>query len=233
MRRYSRAQAIAESILFLPLGLLTLWAIMWAAQYGLQAERVQSALRYSGLVANDTDPFEQYSMYVMYNSLGVGNSPTPLPSGTCNPPSTDALTNSNSYPGPTMAPYWLSSPAPPTTQCANGGNTAEGSYQTVAGVTLTNPSLVLSNIPQITTNVRVPMFLRPLFGGATKLPAAAALNFMKPADLGTTLNCFAGLQSSIAASVAPTPQTTSPATTPIPFPEPIPSPTYIPISSNC
>jgi hypothetical protein len=226
----SRAQAIAESVIFLPLALLTLWGMIWAAQYSLSAERVQSSLRYSGLIANQIDPFQQFSMYVLYSAAVA--SANPLPSATCNGTTTDALTDSNTYPGPATVPFFENSPAPAATGCVNT-DTQEGSYQTVGGVSLTNPALINSNVPEVTTNISVPAFMQSLFGGATRLPATAKLNFMQPAGMGTMLTCFPALQTSIGSSLAPTAQSTSPASTPAPFPEPIPSPTYIPLSNGC
>jgi hypothetical protein len=238
MIRYSRAQAIAESVVFIPLALFALFAVMWAAQYGVQSERVESAIRYSGLVSNQIDPYQQYSLYVMYNSLqpDEANPPAPLPAQTCLAPTTDALTNSNTYPGPTMAPFWLNSPAPATVECVNPNasgpptsttQSTEGSF--VAG--LTDPNVVLSNAPYLSLSVTVPSFLQPLLGAS--LSSTGEINFMKPADMGTTLRCFPGLQQSVAYGVAPTPQTTSPAATPSPIAEPMPSPSYIPLANGC
>jgi hypothetical protein len=235
MMRYGRGQAIAESVIFLPLALLTLFAVMWAAQYSVQSERVESAVRYSGLVSNQLDPYQQYSLYVMYNSLQPyeTNPPSPLPSQTCLPPTTDALTNSNSYPGPQMAPFWLASPGPPTTQCLDPSTGAAQTQSTEASFTtgLTDPNVVLSNEPTFRTRVTVPGFLQHMMG--MSLPATVQANFMKPADMGTTLRCFPGLQQSIASGVKPTPQTTSPATTPTPIAEPMPSPSFIPLATGC
>jgi hypothetical protein len=228
--RASRAQAVGESVIFLPLALLTLWAMIWASQYSLSAERVQSSLRYSGLIANQIDPYQQFSMYVMYTS--VVPSASPLPSPTCNGTTSDALTNSNTYPGPATAPFYVSSPAPAATGCVHT-DTTEASYQTVAGVVLNNPALVVSNIPTVTTNISVPAFMQPIFGGISQLPATAQLNFMRPVDMGTMVGCFSTFKASLGASVAPTPQTAQPTTTPVPIAEPIPSQTAIPLTSGC
>jgi len=229
--RANRGQAVGESVIFLPLALLTLWAMIWASQYSLSAERVQSSLRYSGLIANQIDPYQQFSMYVMYSS--VVSSASPLPSPTCNGTTSDALTNSNTYPGPQTVPFFENTPAPAATGCVHT-NTTEASYQTVAGVNLTNPALVVSNIPQVTTNVGVPGFMRPIFGGVTQLPASAQLNFMRPVDMGTMVGCFSTFKQSLGASVAPTPQSAQPTfTSPAPIAEPIPAQTAIPLSSGC
>jgi hypothetical protein len=233
LMRGSRAQAVAESVIFLPLALLTLWAMIWASQYSLSAERVQSSLRYSGLIANQVDPFEQFSMYVMYATVVPGASP--LPSPTCNGTTSDALTNSNTYPGPVTAPFYANTPAPAATGCANT-TTSEGSYQTVGGVSLTNPALIVSNVPEVTTNVSVPGFLVPFFTWSAGSPttASAQLNFMRPVDMGTMLSCFPGLKTALGKSVAPSPQASDPAVaSPTPAPEPMPSPTYIPLGGGC
>ncbi|MBV8148814.1 MAG: hypothetical protein JO092_06965 [Candidatus Eremiobacteraeota bacterium] len=231
MKRASRGQAVAESVIFLPLALLALWGMIWVAQYSLSAERVQSSLRYSGLIANQVDPYQQFSLYVMYTS--VNSSASPLPSPSCNGTTTDALTNTNTYPGPQTVPFYVNTPAPAATGCANQ-NTTHGSYQTVAGVTLNNPALVVSNVPQVTTNVSVPGFMQPIFGGISRLPASAQLNFMRPVDMGTMVGCFQGFKQSLGASVAPTPQSAQPTfASPVPMAEPIPAQTAMPLSNGC
>jgi hypothetical protein len=237
LMRASRGQAVYESAIFLPLALLTLWGMIWAAQYSLSAERVQSSLRYSGLIANQVDPFQQFSMYVLYSA--AANTASPLPSPTCNGTTTDALTNSNTYPGPATVPFFENSPAPAATGCANTNNdTTEASYQSIGGNTLTNPALIVSNIPYVTTSINVPSVLRsiPFIGPMPSWPATAKaqLNFMRPADMGTTLACFQPLQEAVGQSLAPTPQASDPGiASPTPMPNPLPTPTFIPLKSGC
>ncbi|MBV8489935.1 MAG: hypothetical protein JO199_05330, partial [Candidatus Eremiobacteraeota bacterium] len=87
--------------------------------------------------------------------------------------------------------------------------------------------------PHVTTNVSVPGFMQPIFGGATQLPASAQLNFMRPVDMGTMLNCFSQFSQSLGASVAPSPQAVQPAQTPSALAEPLPAQTAIPLTNGC
>jgi Flp pilus assembly protein TadG len=221
----SRGQAIIETALFLPLALLTLFAVIWASQYAVMSERVQSAVRYSGLVSNQLNPYTQYSFYVLYNSLGAMSSNSPIPVQTCNNPTTDALTNSGSYPGPSSAPFWLATPAAPTVSCS--------SAPAVFNVGMNQTSLGLSNTPVVQAAAIVPAYLANAmkFGAVIPngtLPADATLNFIKPADMRTLMTCHPGFQSTIASSLAPPPATMNPSTTPAALPQPLPSPTVIP-----
>jgi hypothetical protein len=234
VRRRPRGQAIAETVLFLPLALLTLFTVIWAAQYGVMSERVQSAIRYSGLVGNQINPYMEASMYAMYNGLGSYSLNAAIPSQTCNPPITDALNNNNvsagsttapgSYPGPVNGTFWQATPAPPTVACSN-----TTSQRATFSSGLYQPALALSNTPQITTSTVVPPFLQGLLGATT--PATASLNFMKPADMATILTCHPLFQQSIAASLAPTPPPASP-TIPTALTEPLPTQTAVP-ESGC
>ncbi|HTA38996.1 MAG TPA: TadE family protein [Candidatus Acidoferrales bacterium] len=228
--RGARGQALIETAIFLPLALLTLFAVIWAAQYGLASERVQSAIRYSGLVGNQINPYTENSMYVLYNSLGATSTNSPIPMQTCNPPNADALSNNNvsssaapgGYPGPVNGPFWQASPAPPTMTCANA-QTQTAAFS--AGMNQT--ALALSNRPQISTGTIVPTYLQSILG--TTSTTTASLNFMKPAGMAVILSCHPQLQTAIAASLAPTPPPSSP-TVPAALAEPIPAQPVIPVT---
>jgi hypothetical protein len=226
--RGARGQALIETAIFLPLALLTLFAVIWAAQYGVMSERVQSAIRYSGLVGNQINPYTSDSMYVLYNSLGASSTNPPLPVQTCNAPNADALSNNNvvvssaapgGYPGPVNGPFWQASPAPPTMTCANTQT------QTAAfSAGMNQPALALSNQPQISTGTVVPAYLQGILG--TTSTTTASLNFMKSAGMTVVLSCHPALQTAIGASLAPTPPAVL--VSPSPLAEPIPTQTNIP-----
>jgi hypothetical protein len=217
-----RGQAIVETAIFLPLTLLTLWAVIWVAQYGVLSERVQSAVRYSGLVSNQLNPYVEYSFYVLYNSLGAVSSNSPIPQSTCNAPTTDALTNSGSYPGPTTAPFWLATPSAPVVACASPNS------QVAAFTGLNQTALALSNTPIVQAQAVVPPYLSAAmqFGKVIQqpnMPANASLNFMKPADMSTLMTCHPDFQAAVGTSLAPT-VPPSPTVTPTAIPDVMPSP---------
>ena len=225
----ARGQALSETVVFLPIALLTLFGIIWAAQYGVMSERVESAIRYSGLISNQINPYVEYSYYVLYNSLGSTSPNTPIPSQTCVAPSPDALSNSGAYPGPSSGPFWMATAAPAAMSCS-----ATNSQAAVFSTGMNQNALALANRTTINVNMNVPAYLAHAMGfgqtfSASTLPITRTSNFIKPADMSTLLNCHSSLQSSIAGSLAPTPLTTTPAI-PTAIPEPAPSPTQIPYS---
>ncbi|HTU81061.1 MAG TPA: TadE family protein [Candidatus Acidoferrales bacterium] len=228
-RAVARGQAIVETAVFLPLALLVLFAVIWAAQYGVLSERVESAVRYSGLISNQINPFVEYSYYVLYNSLGSSSPNSPVPSQTCNAPTTDALTNSNTYPGPSMGPFWTATAAPPVTQCVY-----TNSQSVVFSTGMNQNAIALSNSTTVQAQLTVPAYLSSALGfsssiiGPGALPIARTANFMKPADLKTILSCHNTLQAALAGSLAPTPLTSAPPTTTTPMPEPLPTQSSVP-----
>jgi hypothetical protein len=221
-----RGQALLETVIFLPLTLLTLWAVIWVAQYGVMSERVQSAVRYSGLVSNQINPYVEYSLYVLYNSLGPMSSNAPIPASTCNAPTTDALTNSNTYPGPSTAPFWMATPSAPNVSCSSTTS------QVAAFTGLNSTALALSNTPIVQAQTIVPIYLSAAmqFGNVINqpnMPSNASLNFMKPADMSTLMTCHPDFQTTVGAALAPTIPPASPGTTPSPIAEPMPLPTPV------
>lgn len=197
------------------------------------SERVQSAVRYSGLISNQINPYVEYSLYVLYNSLGPASSNAPIPASTCNVPTTDALTNSNTYPGPTTAPFWMATPSAPTVSC----NTSQSAVASFSGLNQT--ALALSNTPIVQAQTIVPLYLTAAmqFGNVISqpnMPSYASLNFMKPADMSTLMTCHPDFQSNIQRSLQPTIPPASPGTTPSPIAEPMPLPTNVQeFGSNC
>jgi TadE-like protein len=227
----TRGQAIVETAIFLPLALLTLWAVIWASQYAVMNERVQSAVRYSGLVSNQLNPYTQYSFYALYNSLGVYSSNSPLPAATCNAPTTDALTNSGSYPGPASAPFWLATPSAPTVQCSP-------TAIAVFNIGMNATALGLSNTPLVQAAAIVPPYLSHAlqFGSVinqANIPTNASLNFIKPADLGTLMTCHPDFQKNVAVSLSNVAPTMDPTGIPQPLAQPVPAPTPIQDDPRC
>ena len=236
MLKLARGQALAETVIFLPLALLTLSAVIWAAQYGVMSERVQSAIRYSGLVSNQINPYQEYSFYVLYNSLGPAlSSNAPIPSQTCVAPNVSALqaagstkTTGSPFPGQTSGPFWEATSAPATTTCLTT-NSQTASF--TSGMNQT--ALALSNTPIVQTSVIVPQYLLSAmtFGqvmGQTSLPANSTLNFIKPADMSTLMTCHPGMQSVIGSSLQPPLATPNPVNTPAALTEPLSAATAIP-----
>jgi len=234
-----RGQAVAETVFFLPLALLTLFGVIWLAQYGVMSERVQSAVRYGGLVSNQIDPYEEFSYYALYNSLGAVSSNSPLPVSTCVAPNTGSMqaagsnaTTGSPFPGQTSGPFWEATAAPATTTCLTV-NSQKATFN-LAGMNQT--TIVLSNTPVVQTQMLVPAYMAQAlkYGrviSENSLPANGTLNFMKPADLATLMTCHPGLQNTIGVSLSPPVPAVVPTTIPSALLEPVPTQTVPP--NNC
>ncbi len=59
-----------ESAVVLPLALTAVYGIAWSVQYAALDERVQTAVRYSGVLGSTSQPYSDYSLYSLYNGVG-------------------------------------------------------------------------------------------------------------------------------------------------------------------
>lgn len=221
-----RGQALTETAIFMPIALLTLFAVIWAAQYGVMSERVESAIRYSGVISNELNPYVEYSFYALYNSLGSVSNNSPVPTQTCNAPTPDALYNGGAYPGPTSGPFWTATAAPVAASCSQV-NSQSASFS--SGMNQT--AIVLSNSTSIQAVSIVPGYLQAAMGfgkifSMSTLNASASGNFIKPADMKTMMTCHPGLQGTVGASLVVTPPPSS-LPSPTPLSEPVPAPTAL------
>ena len=71
-----RGQALLETVIALPLFLLSLFGIMWAVHEVTLAERTQLGVRYAGVVGAASQPYNQYSLDALYRAA-VNSSVTP------------------------------------------------------------------------------------------------------------------------------------------------------------
>ena len=220
--RASRGQAITETAIFLPLFLLVFFTILWAIQTSVVNERLQSAVRYSGVISSQQDPFTEYSLYDVYSNLGSKTRVTPDP---CQTPSTDAITDTGSYPGPASAPYWQPKNGSVQLTCNNG----TALQTSMSGGALLKPEIFLHDNAYITAQTTVPQLLSSAMGSATTLQAQA--NFMHAPDLGTILHCYPELGSAITASLQPQANAT-PGAAPTPLPTNVPS-TPLSVDPSC
>jgi hypothetical protein len=206
-----RGQATVETAVFLPAFLLVLFGVIWTVQSSVLSERAQIAVRFSGLVSDEANPYKQYSLGALYDGLpDVAGAET----YTCVAPTPDALQNdpSNGYfPGPKSPPFFQ--PSGTTSGTCTPGATH------LSGGTMSSPMLFVHTQSNITTGVTVPGYLQSLLGTTQHLTASQ--NFFDGPDVRTILNCYSDLGSAVErslereainASSAPTPLPDSPNT---------------------
>lgn len=199
MMQAQRGQAIVETTVFLPAFIFVLFAVIWGVQTAIVNERLQVAVRYSGLISSEINPYMEYSLYVVYNNLGsnVGVAPQQ-----CYTPSPDALTNSGSYPGPASGSFFTPVNVIPT--CAP----AQTSFGTGGGAA--RPELVRSDYASISAASVIPGLFRDKYGwtGSTTT-LGAQTNFIKTPDLGTVMHCYPALNAAVSASLSPSAATST------------------------
>ncbi len=73
MKKYAqhgiRGQAVFETAIAVPLFLIGLFGVIWAFRTGMISEQVQQSVRYGGLVSALSNPYEQYSLYTVYQTI--------------------------------------------------------------------------------------------------------------------------------------------------------------------
>ncbi len=187
-----RGQALIESVVFLPLFLLVLFGIIWIVQISVLSERAQIAVRYSGLISNESSPYTAYSIYAVYNNIGTLTQVEPA---TCATPSSDAFLNNNStgaFPGPQAAPFWWPDSGTSSGACTSG--TAP-----ITGGSLGAPLLLTHTTASVAATKAIPLFIQGAIGPFSTL--SAAQNFVNTPDIATTFKCYPDLQAAVSASL--------------------------------
>lgn len=202
-----RGQALVETAVFLPTFIFILFAVIWSVQTAIVNERLQVAVRYSGLISSEINPYMEYSLYVIYNNEGstIGVAPQQ-----CFTPSPDALTNSGNYPGPASGSFFT-----PTTVAA----TCTGNQVSFTS-SMIRTELVRTDAATISATSAVPtLFNQAQYGWQNSTtPLGAAQNFLKTPDLGTLMHCYPSLNSTVSASLSPPAASTSPIAIPTAIP---------------
>jgi hypothetical protein len=223
MRDAQRGQAIAETVVFLPMFLLSLFGIIWAVQAAVQYERIESAVRYAGLVSQHADPYSDYSLYSMYTQLGS----TLMPTVTCVTPLTTPLsdaapTYSSIYLTPTSNPFWQ--PYAATPRCSSSGIIG-----IEHGSALTQDVILSEQEPGMTSKINAPSYLTSALGTTTSMTAQTY--FFRPVGVNVILACYSALNTQIQHSLQYATDTSA-ATTPAALGSTVTALTPT-ISSNC
>jgi hypothetical protein len=199
-----RGQAVVETVVFLPLFLLALFGIMWAVQAGVQYERVESAVRYNGLISQGQNPYLSYSLYAMYLQLGV----TTMPLSACVEPISAPLSDAApTFTSGSSAPFWSPSALQgPNLSCSQSGT--NGIVGIAAGTGLVQDVFLSNQTTQVTSTVPVTGTLQQTLSGSfTK--AYAQGTFFKPVGVNVILACYPTLNTQITSSLQYTTDTST------------------------
>ena len=183
-----RGQALTETAFFLPVFLLLLFGMMWIIQFSVLNERAQIAVRYSGLVSNESSPYDGFSLYSVYNNVG-GYSQSATT--TCATPPPDAFSNDPSngaFPGPTSQPFWQ--PDSGTTS----GTCNSGRVQ-ITDASLTVPMLLVNTLSTATTQKTTTTNLPSAISGLRVKTLSATQNFVNTPDIASIMQCYPELSA--------------------------------------
>lgn len=213
-----RGQAIAETALFVPIFLIVLFGVIWVVQSSVVNERVQAAVRFSGLVSNEASPYTLYGLGALYDGLpGVAATET----YTCVSPSTDALLNNGYFPGPQTVNFFQPASGQTSGSCSRG-------VTYLSGGTLTQPVLFVQTTSNITSAITIPSYLTNILNNPQFLTATQ--NFFDTPDMQSLMDCYTDFGNMAAASLLDTAQGASAAPTPLPD---TPNTTPLALNTSC
>jgi hypothetical protein len=196
-RHNERGAALVESAIALPVALLTMYGVLYGTQLGTINERVQSAVRYSGMLATQSQPYHDYSLDMLYNGVGQTASKMKLP---CAPPPTDILQGGTDFAGEAISVSQFFQPKKLTPSC-------ESKNAIVSGDGLSRGFVILESAPTVTADI--PTSFAPYGGTAT-----ATMRFYRSPDLSTVGRCLpSAYANAIERALDPSKDTAPPGTT--------------------
>lgn len=212
MSRYhgQRGQALVETAIFLPVFLLVLFGMMWVVQFSVLNERAQIGVRYSGLISNESSPYDGFSLYSIYNNVGGR---TQSATTTCATPPPDAYSNDPSngaFPGPTSQPFWQ--PTGPTT-----GSCTEGRVP-ITDSSLTVPMLLVNTFSQTSTLKQTTTNLPTAISGLRTTTLSAQQNFVNTPDIASIMQCYPEIETAVNNSIVGEQQPSNNPTATMPMP---------------
>jgi len=184
-----RGQALLETAVILPVFLLLLYGLLWIVTSGVVNERVQVAVRYSGMVSNENSPYVNYSLYALYNNLSGMTPPAKAP---CVAPNTDALLNNGDFPGPDTPSFWQP-------KGATNGTCRPGTASLIGGG-LVQGQVFTHTLSQISTKTQITGLAASAVGSSLQ-NVQASQNYLDAPDVGTILNCYGELGTAVSASL--------------------------------
>ncbi len=188
MTMRSRGQALIETAIALPVFLIAMFGAIWALQSGVLGERVQSTVRYGGLVSARQDPYAQYSLLGAYNAAAGIQAPAPCATA---PP--DMLSDAGpiATPAKASAPFWQ-----PSSGSATSSSVCGRTISNAAG--LSRPQLLTRANMRVGGKTDVPAFLQPVLGATSS--STATVNELGSPDMAAVVGCYPEVQSAFEAT---------------------------------
>jgi hypothetical protein len=175
---HSRGQALFETAISMPLFLIGLFGVMWAMKEASMSARVQLAVRYGGMVAQLSQPYDSFSLYSLYATI---DNHQPASATACFNGDASQLTTN-------YAPYWLPAPSPAPAPIVSP--CASSIVLINAPEAYSQPIILRNDYSSIQASVPVSGFLSTAaLHGVTATTIRGAQNFFRSPDVGTVLSC--------------------------------------------
>ncbi|HEV3157777.1 MAG TPA: hypothetical protein VGZ00_10565 [Candidatus Baltobacteraceae bacterium] len=183
--RASRGQALLETAVALPILLLAFFGVIWAMKEGTLLERSQLDVRYGGVLAAQSQAYQDYSLSTLYTTVDFPTAGPPTPFCGTPPP---ALIGGGSVGGGvtvSQQPFW----AP---QNAVVASCTGPRLPLTASLGFTRDYLIDTSHESVTVLADVPTQIKAMLGNSatTSVGNSAQETFYRSPDLTTLLVCL-------------------------------------------
>ncbi len=244
-----RGQALVETLVCLPLLLLSFVGVLWAIKAAVQYERLEQAVRYVGQFQEST-PYSDFSLQAMYRELGSTPPTPPIP---CLTPIPSQLSDGAPYAAvgtsQVVSPPIFSPSSVLKTQCDTYGYTygIDGSsIGTQSTYTLNGKTYVHTQVeddvldvqhPVIESEIVVPTYLKSTLGTYSTFTSSKEY-YEHGINVAQMMFCYnptsiASLNSQVSHDTTLWASDPAPAATTTPFPAATPAGTFIAASGKC
>lgn len=165
-------------VVAMPIVLFVLFAIIYTARMGVVSERAELALRYGGITQfnSTSNSYSAANIYATINS-DMSQGPSPCPTAPVS-----IFAGGSPMPGPTSAPFWQ-----PDTDVAPPSSTCTSTVIGFGGAQFMATHYMGASILNVTANLDVPTYLKPLMGSSAVISTTA--QFVHSAYPGLILYC--------------------------------------------
>jgi len=183
--RASRGQAVFETAIALPLFLLAFFGVIWAMKEGTLLERSQLDVRYGGLLAAQSQVFQDYSLSTLYTTLDypAAGPATPF----CGTPPPALIGGGAVVGGVTVTQQTFWAPSNAVNPSCNGLR-----LPLTTSLGFSRDYLIDTSHESVAVLTDVPPQIKAMFGnsGTTPVGNTAQQTFYRSPDLTTLLVCL-------------------------------------------